>query len=255
MNRPAKNFAPIQEDYAFFLDHSTEPASDLRGYRALLGEPARLAGSLHFLDFGCGPGTFTARFLDELACPPDQLRITLVDPVADYRQQACERLHGRSAAPIRAWAELPAAIGPEFHLVLANHVLYYVADLDGVLSRILGSLAPGGRFVTAVAGRHNALVDFWFRSFPWIGLDVPYHTAEDVEAALTRRGQPFRRHEVSYELAFPDTEANRLKILRFLLADYFDRMPRRKLLDLFEPYAKDGRVEIRTEDVQFAVGG
>jgi hypothetical protein len=134
-------------------------------------------------------------------------------------------------------------------------VLYYVPDLSGTIERILAAMAPGGRFVTAIAGRDNALVDFWFRSFPMIGMEVPYHTAEDVEATLTARGRAFRRQDVRYELTFPDSEPNRLAILRFLLGEYLPRMPRREVLELVEPYNQGGRIVVRTGSMVLRVQG
>ena len=82
---------------------------------------------------------------------------------------------------------------------------------------------------------------------------MPYHIAEDFEAALVRLGAAFTRQPVPYELVFDDSEENRLKVLRFLLSNYFDELPRGALLDFFTPYVEGNRVVIRTGHQQFSV--
>jgi hypothetical protein len=134
-------------------------------------------------------------------------------------------------------------------------VLYYVSDLETSLDRLVRALSPGGLFLTTIAGRHNTLVDFWFQGFPLLGKSVPYQTAEDVEAALVRLDHAFERRVGEYNLSFQDTEESRLKILRFLFGEYLADLPRNEVLDFFEPYVTDERVEIRTDDVQFCIRG
>src|SRR4029079_2917081 len=129
------------------------------------------------------------------------------------------------AHPIEAWPALPVGRADCFELAVSNHVLYYVPDLDSVLGQILSALAPGGRFVTAIAGRDNALIQVWVKAFALLGRPIPYNIAEDVEAWLQQRGQPYDRQQVRYELTFPDSEQNRLKILRFLLSEHLKALP------------------------------
>jgi trans-aconitate 2-methyltransferase len=246
-----KSFAPIRDDYAFFEAQSTEAAGDLDGYaRHLTALPA--AGPLRLLDFGCGPGGFSAKFLTRLGVAPERLRLALVEPDDVYRRAAALALAPFTRHPIDAWPALPADSAGRFNLALSNHALYYVPDLDGALRQIRDSLAQGGLFLTAIAGLDNALVQFWVEAFRLLGRPVPYHTAEDVEAGLRRLGWPFEKQRVQYDLVFPDSEENRLKILRFLLAEHLAELPRRAVLDLFAPYVRAGQVVIRTGNEQFA---
>jgi trans-aconitate 2-methyltransferase len=252
---PSKDFTPIRDDYEFFAENSTEAAADLDAYAGRLRSFDPPAGTVRMLDFGCGPGSFTARFLGRLGWVPDRLDLALVEPSAAYRRQAVERLGAMTGRPVRAWDALaPDSLGA-FDLILSNHALYYVPELPATLERIVKALGPGGLFLAAVAGRDNALVDLWFRGFPLIGQPVPYHTAEDVEGALTGLGVAFERRDVGYELSFPDTEGNRLKILRFLFGEHLAGLPRDELLGFFGRYASAGRVEVRTGDVQYYVKG
>lgn len=253
MPDPSKDFTPIQDEYEFFAERSTEAPADLDGYAGPIAALGPHDGPIRMLDFGCGPGAFTARFLDRFGWRGDRLDLALVEPSEAYRRRAVDRLEARTSRPIRARSELPAESVGEFDVILSNHVLYYVPELERTLGRIVGALAPDGVFVTAIAGRENVLVDFWFRGFPMIGRDVPYQTAEDVEAALSRLGRPFDRRAVQYDLIFPDSEENRLKILRFLFGANLAALPIDRLLALFDRHTTAGRIEIQTGNVQFHV--
>jgi hypothetical protein len=85
-----------------------------------------------------------------------------------------------------------------------------------------------------------ALAEFWICGFRLLGREVPYHTSEDVDASLHELGTAYHKQQVAYQLAFPDTQVNRMRILRFLLAEHVAQMPHRPLLDLFDRYAHSG---------------
>lgn len=243
---PAKDFGAIADDYSFFERHATEAREDVRAYAEELRGLLPATGVVRMLDYGCGTGTFTARFLDELGWPSERVALTLVEPVDAVRRQAVERLASRSGTPIVESAALPGEGAGPFDFILANHVLYYVPDLRAELAKLIGSLAVGGAFVTAIAGRSNALIQFWIAAFRELGRDVPYHVAEDIEGALQELGADYAKRSVGYELVFEDSEANRMRILRFLLADYLPLLRREFLLGLFDRYAGEGRIMIRT---------
>jgi SAM-dependent methyltransferase len=121
---PAKDFGAIADDYSFFEQRSTEAREDVRAYAEELRGWLPATGVVRMLDFGCGTGGFTARFLDELGWAPERVALTLVEPFDLVRRQAAERLASRSGTPIVASAALPAALAGSFDLILANHVLY-----------------------------------------------------------------------------------------------------------------------------------
>ena len=250
---PAKDFGAIADDYSFFERHATEAREDVRAYAEDLHGVVRPAGLVRMLDYGCGTGSFTARFLDELGWTPDRVALTLVEPVDSVRLQAVSCLAGRTAGPLVDAKALPAGDGGKFDLILANNVFYYVPDLRGELAKLIASLSASGFFVTAIAGRTNSLIEFWTAAFRHLGREVPYHVAEDLEAALQEIGARYAKRSVEYELAFDDTEENRLRILRFLLADYLPILPRELLLGLFDQHARGGRIDIRTSSEHFAV--
>jgi len=250
---PAKDFGPIADDYAFFETHATEAEHDCRAYVERLVDIVPAAGPIRLLDFGCGSGTFTARFLERASWPPERLRLSLVDPVEAARREAVKAMAGYTRHPVIDSAILPDGMAGLFEIVLANHVLYYVPELHSQLAGLIDTLSPAGVFVTAIGSRTNALIQFWVAGFHWLGKEVPYHTSEDVEACLEQSGAAYRKQAVAYRLNFPDTEMNRMRILRFLFAEHLARIPHRPLLDLFDRHAHSGWVTIQTASDHFTV--
>lgn len=259
MSTTEKDFHPIQSDYEFFVAHATEAEADLAAYLDWLQELGLLggrdggSGRLQTLDFGSGPGTFTEQFLTRAGWPPEQVELTLVEPVEDYRRAALARLQGGRSVSVRAQPRLPDDQVGVFDLALSNHALYYVPALQAELARIVRALRPDGVFLAAVAGRDNALIEVWSRAFAWLGRPTPYHTAEDVETALRTLGSSFQRKAVAYTLAFPDTAADREKILRFLLGEYLALIPAATALSFLDPHVVGGRVQVHTSHFQYAV--
>jgi SAM-dependent methyltransferase len=248
-----KDFGPIADDYSFFEQHATEAASDARAYAVLLKELSAGGGTIRMLDFGCGSGTFTERLLRLAGWPADRLKLTLVEPVEAVRRAARMRLAGFSAAPLVDSATLPADAAGGFDFVLASHVLYYVDDVRQCVAALVAAVAPGGVLATAIAERTNALIEIWVAAFRLVGREVPYHTSEDVEAALVVLGAPYEKESVPYKLTFPDCKENRMRIIRFLLAEHLHEMPVGALLAMFDRYSRGGEVRVRTASDHYTV--
>ena len=252
---PAKDFGPIADDYAFFEAHATEAEQDLRAFMERLAGMVPAGGVLRFLDYGCGSGSFTARLLQQAAWSPARLWLTLIEPVETQRRQAVARLAGYTEQPLVDAAALPGEPVASFDIVLANHVLYYVPELRRQLATLIGALSREGVFVTAIAARTNALVEFWIAGFRLLSQEVPYNTSEDVEAGLHALGAAYQKQQVAYQLAFPDTKANRMRILRFLLAEHLAQLPIRPLMDLFDRYVDAGWIRIQTASDHYTIRG
>jgi SAM-dependent methyltransferase len=248
----AKDFDAIADDYSFFETHSSEAQDDARVYAEQL-QAFSSKSAVRMLDFGCGSGSFTVRLLKLLNWPPERLRLTLVELAGEVRKLAMDRLARFTDAPIDDSATLPTGIDGGFDFVLANHVMYYVPDLKGHLQKLIDSLDSSGVLLTAIAGRSNALIEFWLKGFALLGKEVPYHVSEDVETALQELGANYEKQEVLYELTFPDTEENRMHIIRFLLADHLVKMPLEPLMALFDKYCRAGQIEMRTSSEHYTV--
>jgi SAM-dependent methyltransferase len=247
-----KDFGPIQDDYAFFEDHSTEAAADAAAYLPHVRQLAEAGRAVRLLDFGCGSGRFTARLLSSAGFDPRNLRLTLVEPVEDYRRQAAERLTEFTAYPIETSPTLSAGHDGSFDLVLANHCLYYVPDLEETLTKLLHSRVAGGRLLGSCAGLDNLLIKFWRRGYKLLNRPVPHHIWGDVASVLTYPLMTaFSVEEVRYELTFDDTEENRSSILRFLFGADFPALPRAAALGFFDPYTNGGQVRMDIVHEQF----
>jgi SAM-dependent methyltransferase len=205
------------------------------------------------LDFGCGDGEFTAALLVRSGWPQERLCLSLVEPDATYRQQAVERLQSCTSHPVQAWPVLPPHLNACFELILANHVLYYVPDLEEALSAILRALGTPGLFLTAMAGRANTLAQFCCRCFDVLGKRFPFWTSEDIEAVLAGLGEAYCAEEVHYELAFPDAEENRLRMGRFLLGNDYDAVPRQFMKEGFDVFAQAGQIAVQVVHQHFGV--
>ena len=251
----AKDFGPIENDYAFFMAHATEAETDQAHYCRELTDFAVGRRTLRMLDFGCGAGDFSVGLMSALNWPVEVLELTLFEPVQHQRETAARRLAGFSSSPIRSWETLPADRGPLFDLILSNHVLYYVEELAATLSQMRDLLAPGGKLLLAIAGWDNVLNQLWQTGFALLGRPVPYYVADDVAAILSQQRASFRVSQVGYQLRFPDSEENRLKILRFLFGEFLPEIGPQRLLGEFDGYVRNGYVEIVTHSEHFVVEG
>jgi len=249
----SKQFGPIRDDYAFFLDHSTEAEADLCAYAPHLHGLSMKDEPIRRLDFGWGDGGFTAKFLVRSRWPCERLWLALVEPDATYRQQAVDQLQAYTSHPVQAWPALPTHLNACFELILANHVLYYVPDIKSTLSTILGALATPGLLLTAMAGWASILAQYSRRCFDLLGKPFLFRTSEDLEAALAGLGEGYCAEEVHYELVFPDAEEHRLSIGRFLLGSDYEAVPRQAILEGFDPYSNAGKIAMLLVHKHFMV--
>jgi SAM-dependent methyltransferase len=249
----SKPFGPIRDAYAFFQQHTTEAEEDVRAYMPYLHGLSPGHKPIRMLDFGCGDGGFSATFLVCAHLPHERLQLALVEPDDAYRYQAIGRLQSFTTQPVCAWPALPPHLQACFDLVLANHVLYYAPDLDGTLSAILRVLATPGLFLVAMAGQKNTLAQLCIRCFTLLGQPNPFHTAEDLEVALARQGVEYSKEDVHYDFIFPDAAENRLTVMRFLLGSTYHDISPHAMLELFDPYARDGQIVMRPVHEHFMV--
>lgn len=146
---PAKDFAAIADDYAFFEAHSTEAEADVRAHLKHVAEIEPREGAIRMLDFGCGSGEFTAQFLAAVGWSAERLWLTLVDPAEVVRREAAVRLARFTDAPITESSVIPAGLAGSCDVVLANHVFYYVPNLVEHLRQLIEARAPGGVLLIA----------------------------------------------------------------------------------------------------------
>jgi ubiquinone/menaquinone biosynthesis C-methylase UbiE len=250
---PEKDFDKIASEFAFLWQHVTGAQEKARAYEEHLATVKPADGIVNMLDFGCGSGAFAEQFLEHHGWPPEQLRLTLVDTAESMRHEAVARLARFTTSPLVESSALPLALDKRFDIVLANHVLYYVPDLEGALRQLIAALTPTGVFLVAIAARTNVLRELLTAAFELLGREVPYNTPDDIEIALHAVNANYETYQVPYELSFPDSVENRMHIIRFLVAEHLAQIPQQPLLEWFDQFSHAGRIEIRTKNDHYVL--
>jgi len=223
-------------------------------FRAYLPHVRPLCGAgrpVRMLDFGSGDGAFAGDLLSAVSASSERLRLSLVEPDAWYLKCAVKRLGRFTAHPILAWPELPPDLNACFDVILSNHVLYYVPDLKKTISALIRGLSSPGVFVSSVAGRDNALVQYTIALFDLIGKPYPFWLAEECEKAFRELGEKIVIEDVHFDLIFRDSEESRLSMARFLMGSEYPNIPREALLKEFDRYLHDGNIIIKTTNKHF----
>ena len=124
------------------------------GWHRWVFDQLDLPPAARVLELGCGPGQLWAQNLDRL---PAGWRVTLSDlslgMVAQARQDLAAGASSFTFTQSDAQA-LPFADGT-FDAVIANHMLYHVADRDRTYAEVRRVLTLGGRFYAATNSRHT----------------------------------------------------------------------------------------------------
>lgn len=103
------------------------------------------------LEVGCGDGSIWRQNLDRI---PEGWRLTLTDMSAGMVAAAREALGDRAAYAVADVQELPFE-DETFDAVVANHILFHVADRPRALAELSRVLRPGGVFVGTMVGRDH----------------------------------------------------------------------------------------------------
>ena len=132
-------------------------------------EAVPLDPGARLLDLGCGPG----QYLEKVAATEPSVRMVGADLSLGMLRQA------RTAVPSADVLSLDAARLPfaddSFDVVLANHMLYHVADIEAAVAEVRRVLRPGGLFSAVTNGvdhlveldrllREQSGDDGWLRS-------------------------------------------------------------------------------------------
>jgi len=117
------------------------------------------------LELGCGPGSLWLENLDRI---PTSWDILLTDFSAGMLDQAQQNLSGKRNFKYQIVDAQQTPLPFEEHVfdvVIANHMLYYIADKPALFAEMRRVLKPGGRFyATTVGERHlYELVDLIIR--------------------------------------------------------------------------------------------
>jgi ubiquinone/menaquinone biosynthesis C-methylase UbiE len=129
-----------------------ERYSENRGaFREFVLEQVQARAGMRLLDVGCGPGPFHP------ALVAARVEVVAMDQSAGMlREVLAQALDiGGPTRVVRADAERLPLTDARFDRVMANHMLYYVADKVRALESMRAVLRPGGRIVLTTNARHN----------------------------------------------------------------------------------------------------
>jgi SAM-dependent methyltransferase len=152
------------------------------------------------LDVGCGTGTLTQRFADEVGAEVCAI---------DTSERMVELARARGVDARVADAEQLPYDATSFDCVVAGWVLYHVPALAQAIAECARVLTPGGRLVASTY-REDNMSELWELIEPGIGdrepLTFSHATGERLLSASFERVE---RRDVEAKLVFPDRESMR----------------------------------------------
>jgi len=128
-------------------------------------EQLAFADDADILEVGCGPAELWFQNRDRI---PEGWRLTLADLSPGMLEKARNVLGDRASYRVADVQELLFA-DESFDGVIANHMLYHVADRPRALAGIERVLRPGGLFYASTNGREHLkeIKELFVRNEPW----------------------------------------------------------------------------------------
>ena len=167
--------------------------------RELAFQAVREAAPRHVLEVGCGWGEFAERLRVEL-----RVDVVAVDLSPRMVELARERGVDARQGDVQ---DLPFE-DASFDVVVANWMLYHVADLERGLSELARVLRPGGRLVAATNSLDH-LSELW----RLVGRDRHWEQerffSENAEGPLRQHFALVQRRDVTGSVTFADRDAAR----------------------------------------------
>ena len=143
------NAANISARIRLHTDYSINP----EGWFHWLYKQCEIKKGMRILEIGCGNGELWTENLGKL---PKDIHVTLSDVSEGMIRDVYRSLNHDSRFSYRVFdAEKIPFDNNEFDLVIANHVLFYCDDLDGVIKECRRVLKKNGRFICSTYGRKH----------------------------------------------------------------------------------------------------
>lgn len=143
----------------------------------------KLPAQAQVLELGCGPGYLWSNSTGRI---PEKWSITLADISEGMLLAAWRNLvvTGRAFKYEKMDACSIPFPNQSFDIVIANHVLYHVADLSAALHEIRRVLTPGGTLVASTVGNeHMREMNGWIQQ-ACISPFTPFHESFTLENGL-----------------------------------------------------------------------
>lgn len=247
-----KDFDFIQGDYDFFCRHSTEKEKNLKALEKMARDLARGKSGIRVLDFGCGSGDFSFELFQRTLEKTTHLHLCLVDPSERYLHLAEQLFVKRRNTTLHVCRQFDEKDKERYDLILSNHVLYYVKDLNHLFGQFHRAAHLESRILVTLAGEKHGLQKILESFCQSEGIENPFLASEKLKEFLIAKKIQFESNQIKSELSFEDTAKHRQKILRFVLGALIPSggdLP----MELLDPFQKESRILVPLEDEVFQI--
>ena len=130
-----------------------EYSQNLQGWFPWIFEQCRLEDGMQVLELGCGNGALWMENADRL---PGEIEVVLSDVSGGMLRDARRNIGSDGRFSFRTFdcAQIPYP-DASFDRVIANHVLFYCADIPAVCREVHRVLKPGGLFLCSTYGSRH----------------------------------------------------------------------------------------------------
>jgi trans-aconitate 2-methyltransferase len=221
-----KEFSKILSDYEFFQLNSSEENELLKIYTTIIKSITKSKINnmqpYNILDFGCGNGQFFENLIKRESFQYIQRpNLSLVEPDFSYKIEAIKRL-SHQISPKITWldTELKNEISNKLDLIISNHVLYYVQNINDTVSSFLKNLAVDGTIIITMAEQRHPFNNLLEILCNRKGFIYPYFKIDSAKEYFDKNSIEYQTYQVNSELKFPVNDENFNKIINFILGKF-----------------------------------
>lgn len=187
------NAANLESRITLHSKYSTNPER----WTSWVFKQMQLRGRI--LEIGCGSGLLWRANLQQVSA---EWQVVLSDFSPGMLHDAGERLAARPFTFAQCGAEDIPFAGATFDVVIANHMLYHVPDVNRAVGEIRRVLKPDGVFYAATNGRrHMVELSKYIKQL----VDVEWNMSEAISGfSLENGGQQLAAHFSSVSMAMHD---------------------------------------------------
>ncbi len=249
-----KDFSSITNAYKFFKEHSTEYEANRHEIILKLEQSKLLERGISILDFGGGDGELLSDLYSKTDINKFDPKLYIFEPVENYQESAKSKLAlvgYNNLVVLEKIDELPDAT---LDLILVNHVLYYVENLDQTISKLRSKLNENGQLWILMADENNSADQLWEVFFEKLGMKVPYFLTNDLRFILDDQSvQYLETREIKSTFFFKNSNENRSSLVRFLLGNYSERFNDETIKEAVSCYEEGSDIRLPLSDSLFAI--
>lgn len=154
MEKTLKNQYQNASNISARISLHNQYSQNKQGWFQWIFEKMNLKSGMKVLEIGCGDGTLWNNSIDII---PDNIEIVLTD-ISDGMLRDARRILNQESRKISFQVMDAQKLDYKedtFDLVIANHVLFYCADIESACREISRVLKPGGIFIGSTYGKDH----------------------------------------------------------------------------------------------------